>query len=78
MTTYERLIKIFNAVFEEEMELGELTPDANLRDDVGIGSIGMLYAAMALEEEFGVKFTNQDFETIVTVNDVVACIDAKL
>ena len=35
------------------------------------------YMALALEEEFGVKFTNGDFLGLVTVADVIACIEGK-
>ena len=34
--------------------------------------------AMAVEEEFGIKFTNDDFKTIRTVADVITCIEGKL
>ena len=41
-------------------------------------SIGLLYMAMAVEEEFGIKFKNEDFAAIRTVGDVIACIESKL
>lgn len=77
MTTYERLIKVFNAVFEDDVDLSSVTESADLREDIGINSIGMLYMAMAIEEEFGVKFTNDDFPNMKTVADVIACIENK-
>ena len=78
MQTLERLIKVFEVVFEESIDTSALTPEASLREDIGINSIGLLYMAMAVEEEFGVKFSNEDFVEICTVSDVVACIDKKL
>ena len=77
MTTYERLIKVFNAVFEDDVDLSALNENADLREDIGINSIGMLYMAMAIEEEFGVKFTNDDFPSMKTVADVITCIEGK-
>ena len=77
MNTLERLVKVFHVVFEEELDLSKLTPEASLREDVGINSIGLLYMAMAVEEEFGIKFTNDDFASICTVADVIACIESK-
>ena len=77
MTTYERLIKVFNAVFEGDIDIEAVNQDADLREDVGINSIGMLYMAMAIEEEFGIKFTNDDFPSMRTVADVIACIEGK-
>lgn len=78
MSTFDRLIKVFNAVFEDEIDIESITEDASLREDIGINSIGMLYMAMALEEEFSIKFKNEDFAEIVTVNDVITCIEDKI
>lgn len=78
MSTFERLIKVFKAVFEDEIDTSKLSEEANLRDDVGINSIGMLYMAMALEEEFGIKFVNEDFAKIATVSDVISVIEEKM
>ena len=77
MQTLERLIKVFQVVFEESIDTSALTPEATLREDIGINSIGLLYMAMAVEEEFGIKFTNEDFAAIRTVADVIACIESK-
>ena len=78
MTTYERLVHVFDAVFEGEIDTSAVTLTSDLRTDVGMNSIGMLYMAMALEEEFGVKFTNDDFTKLSTVADVIACVEGKL
>lgn len=77
MNTLERLIKVFNAVFEDSVDSSAVTPEASLREDMGINSIGMLYMAMAVEEEFGIKFCNEDFAGIRTVSDVITCIESK-
>ena len=77
MNTFDRLVKIFKVVFEEDVDLSKVTMDASLREDIGINSIGLLYMAMAAEEEFGIKFTNDDFVAINTVADVIACIEGK-
>ena len=78
MTTLEKLIAVCNAVFEGEISLEGVTPESNLRDEVGINSVGMLYMAMALEEEFSIKFRNEDFSSIATVQDVIDCIERKV
>ena len=77
MNTFERLIKVFNVVFEENVDTNTVTPESSLREDIGINSIGLLYMAMAAEEEFGIKFSNEDFTKIQTVADVIACIEGK-
>ncbi len=77
MQILQRLTKVFEAVFESSIDTGNITPEASLREDLGINSIGLLYMAMAVEEEFGIKFNNEDFAAIRTVADVVTCIENK-
>lgn len=77
MNTFERLVKVFKVVFEEDVDTAKLSMDASLREDVGINSIGLLYMAMAVEEEFGIKFKNEDFADMQTVADVIRCIESK-
>lgn len=78
MNTFERLLKVFNTVFEDEVNASAISREATLRGDLGISSIGMLYMAMALEEEFSIKFSNEDLMKLNTVADVIACVEAKL
>jgi acyl carrier protein len=78
MNTFEKLKNVCAAVFEGEIDISAITPDSSLRNDIGINSIGILYMALAIEEEFGIKFTNDDFVDISKVSDVVAIIDKKV
>ena len=73
----ESLTGLFNSVFEGELNVGSLTPESRLIEDIGMNSIGLLYMAMAVEEEFGVRFTNDDFGTLKTIGDVVNKIQAN-
>lgn len=77
MSTLERLITVFERVFEDDVDTAAIRPESGLVSDLGLSSIAMLYMAMALEEEFGVKFTNEDFRTLRTVGDVVHKIDKE-
>ena len=78
MNTFERLVKVCSTVFEDDVDTSVITPDTSLQKDLGISSVGMLYMAMALEEEFSVKFSNEDLMKLGTVADVIACIEGKL
>lgn len=73
----ERLTVLFNNVFEGALSLEGLSMDSRLVEDLGMNSIGLLYMAMAVEEEFGVKFTNEDFSKMRAVADVVAKIQGE-
>ena len=64
-------------VKETDRYTTSVTPEATLKEDVGINSIGLLYMAIALEEEFGIKFKNEDLQGIATVQDVIDFIEAK-
>ncbi len=67
----ERLTELFNSVFEGDIDVSSISADAKLIEDLGMNSIALLYMAMAVEEEFGVRFTNEDFGVLRTVGDVV-------
>ena len=77
MSTFERLAKVFNTVFEDDVDVSSISDSTSLQKDMGISSIGMLYMAMALEEEFSIKFSNEDLMKLGTVADVIACIESK-
>jgi len=77
MNTFERLIKVFNAVFDNEIDTSNISTSSLLIEDIGINSIGILYMALAIEEEFNIKFVNDDFAEIRTVNDVISIIEKK-
>lgn len=78
MDTFERLLKVCDAVFEGQVDISVIKPETLLREDLSINSIGLLYMAMAVEEEFGIKFNNNDFIDIKTVADVIRIIEGKV
>lgn len=77
MDIFQRLIKVFQVTFDDTVDVSRVSPELSLREDLGINSIGLLYMAMAVEEEFEIKFKNEDFAAIRTVADVIACIESK-
>lgn len=78
MDIFERLIEVCNAVFEGDINIEGITPESSLREDIGINSVSLLYMALALEDEFGIKFCNDDFMEIKTVADVIKTIEKKV
>ena len=67
----EKLAEILADVLEEEVDVANVTLESDLFEDLGLNSIGILYVAMAIEEEFDMKFQNEDMLEIKTVGDVV-------
>ncbi len=78
MDIFERLIEVCTAVFDGDINVEGITSESSLREDIGINSVGLLYMAMALEDEFGIKFYNDDFLEIKTVGDVIRTIEKKV
>ena len=73
--TLSKLIELFENVFENEIDVNGINEESRLIEDLGMNSIGLLYMAMAVEEEFSVSFTNEDFAVLRTVGDVIRKIE---
>lgn len=71
MDVFEKLVELFEKVFEGDVDVSNVNRDSRLVEDLGMQSIGMLYMALAIEEEFGIKFHNDDFAKIKTVEDII-------
>ena len=78
MDIFERLVILFQKVFENDVDVTKVNRDSRLVEDLGMQSIGMLYMALAIEEEFGVKFHNDDFTNIKTVADIISKIEGGM
>ena len=78
MNTVERMRQVLDSVFEGEIDSSAIKETDNLKSDLEMNSIAMLYMVMGLEEEFEIKFENSDFAAMDTVADVIRAIEAKL
>ncbi|MBQ3115972.1 MAG: acyl carrier protein [Clostridia bacterium] len=56
----------------------ELTEDTNLVTDMGLSSVGVLYAVVAVEEFFNIRFDDVGFSDFSTVKDVIDYIEKKV
>ena len=72
--TYEKV----KAVVAERLLIEEdkITPEARFREDLEVDSLGLVDLIMRLEEEFGTEISEEDAETLSTVQDAVTYIDA--
>ena len=52
------------------VDAGEVTPDANILDDLGADSLDVVEMVMALEETFDIEVPDEDVEEMRTVADV--------
>ena len=78
MVTVENLKELFETIFEQELNLDNISENSDLKKDIGMNSISFLYMAMVLEEKYSIKFNNDDFVKIVTVKDVMEIIESKV
>ncbi|HEX9861070.1 MAG TPA: acyl carrier protein [Nitrospirota bacterium] len=69
MSIEDRVSRVF--VDGIGMEPGEVTPNACLKDDLGIDSTEMVEVVVALEKEFGTKIPDGIIHGGITVRDVV-------
>lgn len=78
--------EIFNKLKEVIQLANTSDPDAlknckeesNLRNDLGLTSIGVLYVAIALEEAFNIEFSGVSFDQFETVKDVIDYIEKRV
>ena len=59
-----------------EVEPEEITPDANLRTDIGATSFDLMNIAQAVEEKYGVSVPDSALPKIKTVGDIISLLPA--
>lgn len=69
----EKLKQIYEKVTSETVP-DNVTMDTDLRADMGLSSIGMLYFVIVIESAFDITFDNVGMEDFRTVGDVVRTI----
>ena len=69
MTSEDRLKKLIAEQLSVDEE--EVTADASVIEDLNADSLDLVELIMTLEEEFGVKISDEDAEKIRTVRDAM-------
>ena len=65
----KELIKLANSSTPELIE--SCTEESDLRTDLGLTSIGVLYLAISIEQTFDIVFSDTAFDDFTEVKDVV-------
>ena len=65
----QELIKLANSSNVEQIE--SCTEESDLRTDLGLTSIGVLYLAISIEQTFDIVFSDTAFDDFTKVKDVV-------
>lgn len=65
----QELLKMANTTNPELIE--NCSMDSDLRGDLGLTSIGVLYLAISIEQSFDIQFADTAFDDFTRVSDVV-------
>jgi len=71
----KELIKMANTSTPEVLD--SCTESSDLRGDLGLTSIGVLYLAISIENTFNLEFNDASFDDFNTVKDVIDYIEAN-
>jgi len=63
---------------EFEVEQDDISPDANLKDTLGLDSLDFVDLVVAVESNFSVKLVGEDFVNILTLQNFYDLIERKL
>jgi acyl carrier protein len=61
-----------------ELDPDELAPDANLRDQLDVDSMDFLNFVIGLHQAFGVEVPETDYRKLLTLDDCVTYLAAKV
>ena len=71
----EKLTQILVEEFEIEEQL--ITPEADLREDIGIDSLDVVDMVVVINEEFGIKLQAQDFKGVKAFGQLVELLEKR-
>jgi acyl carrier protein len=77
MSVYEEIKKTITKV-QPGIDETKISPDAALKEDLEIDSLGKVEMTLALEDAFNLYLQDEELEGVKTVNDVVSLIEAKV
>ena len=78
--TLEEIIEKANIVLAEEFEVDEttITPDAKLKETLGLDSLDLVDVVVLVEQNFGIALTSQDFIGVVTFENFYELLNRKI
>ena len=78
--TAEEIVKQVKAIIVDKLgvEESEVTETANFTNDLGADSLDTVELLMEFERGFGIKIPDEETATIVTVQDAIDKVTAKL
>ncbi len=74
--TFEQIKEIIVELLD--VEESKVTPEARFREDLEADSLDLVELIMAFEDKFGGEISDDDAQTITTVGEAVAYVDAHM
>lgn len=60
------------------VDADKVTPEATLKEDLGIDSLDSVEMVLEIENEFDIKLEDSEIQTLITVGDVCDLVSAKM
>ena len=78
--TIEEIIEKATVVLAEEFEVEEvnITPEASLKDTLGLDSLDLVDVVVLVEQHFGITLTGPDFMGVATFQDFYELLYRKI
>lgn len=78
--TEEELLDALRDVLVDKLKVDgtKVQLQASLYDDLGLDSIDLMTAVMAMEERFGIEISDNELEQVTTVGDAVNLLSQKV
>ncbi len=75
MSTFDEVKAIIIEYLGDDIA-DKITPEARFREDLDADSLDLVELIMAFEDKFGAEISDEDAQSITTVGEAVAYIDA--
>ncbi len=78
--TEEELLDALRDVLVDKLKVDgtKVQLQSSLYDDLGLDSIDLMTAVMAMEERFGIEISDNELEQVTTVGDAVSLLSQKV
>jgi acyl carrier protein len=82
ITTNDIIIRVAHVMIEElkleDVTPGTFDPDIDLVDEIGIDSMDLATVALVLQDEFGMRFDEDDYPKLTTIRLIAEYIQNQL